>query len=66
MLTLFLLKRIVLNASKNIVQNIQYACYFFANITESSSCSFFFYMLDPRVSFLRFNLVNFEFSDIPL
>ena len=57
-----MLKLFLLNASKNIVENIQYTCYVFANITVFFI--FFSYMLDPRVSFLRFNFVNFEFSDI--
>ena len=51
MLKLFLLKRMVLNASKNIVENLQYACYVFANITVFFM--FFSYMLDPHPGVFR-------------
>ena len=63
MLKLFLLKRMVLNASKNYCRkytiNMLCFCQYY-----SLFHGFFFYRLDPRVSFLRFNFVNLEFSDI--
>ena len=63
MLKLFLLKRMVLKASKNYCRkytiNMLCFCQYYSLFRVC-----FFYRLDPRISFLRFNFVNLEFSDI--